>query len=253
MEARLNDTSLAASRSERTPLLRRHGEVQDEEDEVTPLRYGRISKAADTLQRAFANDPIMIYYGSADTVPFFHARWKLRHSVTLLDAVHQKRVLTVNQGDAVLEYGIPGNNTPSTGYKLFHELLESFDTPELKRRKAEFRGKVMEFVRDAFGEQVNDMYDLQMLATAPEAQGRGYGSALVNAVTDMADAEGRDTWVITVNASEFYEHLGFQIVREGVLGDDNPSWEGKPVPVFVLRKRASKARVAPRDGMTEKS
>lgn len=29
--------------------------------------------------------------------------------------------------------GIPGNNTPSTGYKLFHKLLESFDTPELKR------------------------------------------------------------------------------------------------------------------------
>lgn len=40
---------------------------------------------------------------SVDTAPFFHARWKLRHSVTLLDAVHQKRVLTVNQGDAVLE------------------------------------------------------------------------------------------------------------------------------------------------------
>lgn len=35
----------------------------------------------------------------------------------------------------------------------------------------------MEFVKDAFGEQVNDMYDLQMLATAPEAQGQGYGSA----------------------------------------------------------------------------
>lgn len=40
---------------------------------------------------------------SVDTAPFFQARWKLRHNVTLLDAVHQKRVLTVNQGDAVLE------------------------------------------------------------------------------------------------------------------------------------------------------
>ncbi len=83
MEARIHESSLAASGSERTPLLRRHEEAKDQKAEVTPLKYGvahplihpyehqnlnllplgQISKAADTTQRAFVNDPIMIYYG----------------------------------------------------------------------------------------------------------------------------------------------------------------------------------------------
>ena len=39
-------------------------------------------------------------------------------------------------------------------------------------------------VKDVFGERVEEMYEIQVLATAPEAQGQGYGSALVTAVTD---------------------------------------------------------------------
>ncbi|OJT10214.1 hypothetical protein TRAPUB_13319 [Trametes pubescens] len=145
------------------------------------------------------------------------------------------------------------------GYRVVEEDVLGVDNPKwtgepvhIRVRKAEFRGKIMEFVKDAFGAQVNEMYDLQSLATAPEAQGQGYASALVNAVTDMADAEGRDTWVITVSASGFYEQLGFYIVREGVLGDDNPSWEGGPIPVFVLRKHASNAKGSPKNDMVEK-
>lgn len=40
MEARIHDSSLAASLSDRTPLLQRHGEVHDQKVEATPLRYG---------------------------------------------------------------------------------------------------------------------------------------------------------------------------------------------------------------------
>ena len=40
-------------------------------------------------------------------------------------------------------------------------------------------------LKDAFGEKVKEMYEVRTLATAPEAQGRGYGSALVNIVTEM--------------------------------------------------------------------
>ena len=40
-------------------------------------------------------------------------------------------------------------------------------------------------VQTAFGEKAKDMYYIHILGTAPEAQGRGYASALVNAVTAM--------------------------------------------------------------------
>ncbi|KAI0375743.1 hypothetical protein BV20DRAFT_932980, partial [Pilatotrama ljubarskyi] len=106
-------------------------------------------------------------------------------------------------------------------------------------RKTEFRGLVRSLSQDAFGEHLKDMYDLQMLATAPEAQGQGYGSALVTGVTDMADAEGRDVWVISGDAYKFYERLGFVVVRKAVLGGDNPDWHEEPIPVYVVSSLAA--------------
>ncbi len=40
-------------------------------------------------------------------------------------------------------------------------------------------------VQDAFGARTSEMYEIQGLATAPAAQGRGYGKALVKTITDM--------------------------------------------------------------------
>ena len=39
-------------------------------------------------------------------------------------------------------------------------------------------------VLDLFGGKLKDMYEIQVLATHPAAQGRGYGSALVRYVVD---------------------------------------------------------------------
>ena len=105
-------------------------------------------------------------------------------------------------------------------------------------------------VKDAFGEKVKDMYEVQALATAPEAQGRGYGSALVRTVTDMVgeqsasqltllsmfqgDADGHDVWLITSDAYGFYETLGFSVIGYTAVGTDNPKWKGKPVGVRIV-------------------
>lgn len=40
-------------------------------------------------------------------------------------------------------------------------------------------------MQDAFGARAAEMYEIQGLATAPKAQGRGYGKALVKTITDM--------------------------------------------------------------------
>ncbi|KAI9000912.1 hypothetical protein BD414DRAFT_16422 [Trametes punicea] len=80
------------------------------------------------------------------------------------------------------------------------------------------------------------MYDLQILGTAPEAEGLGYASALVNAVIFMADAEGRDVWLTTALTYKFYERLGFVIVGKDVVGADNPEWHGEPIPIHIMHR-----------------
>ncbi|KAH9899772.1 hypothetical protein C8Q73DRAFT_680984 [Cubamyces lactineus] len=234
---------------EQTPLLVGGHDRNSNALEVAPMKYAHVPRGADMLQRAFVNDPVMIYYGSVDTAPFFHARWKIRHNMTLLDAVHQKRVLTINGGESLLEYGAPGNNHPSKAYNFFFSLLEKFNTPELTKRKAEFRGKITAMVQKAFGERVADMYDIQILGTAPEAQNRGYASALVNALSEMADAAGRDVWVIT-GAYGFYARLGFVTVAEDSVGGDNPNWDGKPIEVHVMCRKHKASAISTDGGVT---
>ena len=39
--------------------------------------------------------------------------------------------------------------------------------------------------RDAFGDRLKDMLSIELLATAPEGQGRGYATALVKSLNDV--------------------------------------------------------------------
>ncbi|KAI9059115.1 hypothetical protein FKP32DRAFT_1552025, partial [Trametes sanguinea] len=102
------------------------------------------------------------------------------------------------------------------------------------QRKEEMREKVEAMVGDALGERAADMYEVQALASAPEAQGQGFGSALVTAVTDMGDADGHDVWLITADARPFYEFLGFEAVRTTTIGAENPNWDGRPVYLHLV-------------------
>ena len=53
------------------------------------------------------------------------------------------------------------------------------------QRKREFRKKARAIALDAFGpEKLAGMYEVLLIATAPEAQGRGYGTALITALSD---------------------------------------------------------------------
>ena len=47
------------------------------------------------------------------------------------------------------------------------------------QRYAEFGGKARVIAEEAFGEKLKDMYSIEILATDPAAQGRGYGAALM--------------------------------------------------------------------------
>lgn len=53
------------------------------------------------------------------------------------------------------------------------------------QRAAEARDAIVGLMESSLGERMKDMIEIASLATAPEAQGRGYGSALVEAIVRL--------------------------------------------------------------------
>lgn len=56
-------------------------------------------------------------------------------------------------------------------------------SPEQKYRVHEGDEKTQRAVKLALGDRVKDMFQVQLVATAPDKQGYGYGSSLVQVVT----------------------------------------------------------------------
>ncbi|KAH9936895.1 uncharacterized protein BXZ73DRAFT_44979 [Epithele typhae] len=102
------------------------------------------------------------------------------------------------------------------------------------KRRNEFVEAIKKLEEEALGDRAKEMFTLAGLGTAPEAQGKGYASALVQCLLAMADAEGRATSVVTTDAAGFYALHGFVLVGETWIAKDNPKYDGPPVPVRVL-------------------
>ncbi|KAI0687337.1 hypothetical protein C8Q76DRAFT_760739 [Earliella scabrosa] len=107
-------------------------------------------------------------------------------------------------------------------------------TAEFTKRAHEYVAKLKAILDSNFGETIDNMFEIQALATHPAKQGRGYGTALVKVVNDMADTQARATYVVTTDAYRFYETVGYELVGEDWLGVDNPAWTGAPVPLRVV-------------------
>lgn len=121
------------------------------------------------------------------------------------------------------------------------------------QRREEYGKLVGALSKEAFGDKIHEMYEIIGLGTHPDFQGLGYGSALTRrvlekvkaaasctsvylllTVTMQSDAEGCDVWLVTTDAWRFYEYLGFTIARSGVMGTNNPAWDGKPVTIRIV-------------------
>jgi GNAT superfamily N-acetyltransferase len=80
-------------------------------------------------------------------------------------------------------------------------------------------------------------YSLKILAVHPEAQGRGIGRLLLQAVADIVDADERAAgiYLVTFEARtrDYYERSGYRMVGRGTMG---------PVPAYhMFRDRAAPA------------
>lgn len=97
------------------------------------------------------------------------------------------------------------------------------------------------FAADHLGEAFRAMRSVNALATHPDFQQRGYGGALVDAITSLADAEQRSTYLFSSNPvnTEFYNSHGFFTLATLLIGGDDPSWKKPPLPITLVNTCAA--------------
>ncbi|RDX44703.1 hypothetical protein OH76DRAFT_1559523 [Lentinus brumalis] len=205
-----------------------------DEIEVKPLRYSNIPQATSSTYNATLVESMVRYFDDVDSTPLPASRRKLLIALGYADVVRRGRVLTINRGDSNLSYCVSGEKRAGPLVLWVHTLFNGFKSAELRKRETEIGTKLRAMFKSALGDRVNEMMELAGLATAPEKQGRGYATALVKALNDMADARGCAVFVITDDAKWFYEELGYVVVAEDWAGVDNPKWKGDPVPVRLM-------------------
>ncbi|KAI0720215.1 hypothetical protein C8T65DRAFT_735972 [Cerioporus squamosus] len=224
----------AAPLPETTPLLKCVPQ-EAKSPAIVPMRYRDIWKGTEVIRKGFLDDPVQArYFDSIDTFPFRTLRNRLVLAIIWAGAIWQGRMLTIDNGAARR----PGDKDPWI-VGLLMGLMRIFSSSELNKRKGEFVGTVHSLYEDAFGDRNQAMYDVQAVAVDPDVHGSGWGTALMNHIARKADADGADTKLCTTTAVRFYERLGFSVVRVGLVGADNPSWDGEPIKVHIMRRPAA--------------
>ncbi|TFK85838.1 hypothetical protein K466DRAFT_174382 [Polyporus arcularius HHB13444] len=232
----------AAASDESTPLLTGEKHLDEHDVQVKPLQYRDIPRAISGATKAFANDSMMLYFKEPESSRLFHLRLWIDIAARLTDCVIRGKVNTVDHGDAFLFYGIPGDSRHKPPFSWILSLLPKLGNWEVRKRRNEFLTKAKALIETALGDQVDNLFEVQGLATVPSKQGRGYATALISVVHEMADVQGRATFVITGDAYKFYESVGYKLIGEDWFGNDNPKYHGPPGPIRLVR--ASFARSA---------
>ncbi|KAI1792523.1 hypothetical protein LXA43DRAFT_324646 [Ganoderma leucocontextum] len=204
--------------------------------DVRPLRYSELPRAVKCSRDAIASDSLTRYLAGGDHSP---GVYKLRETVlttlSFATSIRTRRILTIDHGDAICGYRLP-EDKPSKMLLLLARLSKAMGAKEYAKRSTEVRDAISELLETSLGDRIADMIEIQSLATSPKQQGRGYGTALVEAVVSLADEQGRAVFLVTTDAYRFYEFVGFKLVRERLVGVDNPTWDGAPVAIRIMLK-----------------
>ncbi|EKM52805.1 uncharacterized protein PHACADRAFT_186867 [Phanerochaete carnosa HHB-10118-sp] len=220
-------------------------------EEVTPqlMQYKDVPKAYEVLKKSTASDPSDRYMCNT---PDNHKKTKLwkagRKAAIYLHfykIVYDKTAWTINHGESLVNLGDP-TRKESPLDKLINFLFvrltggirELTRSEEQRKRFNEFMSKASSTAKEVLGDKISQMIEVDSLATAPERQGRGYASTLVRLATDLGDARGVQSWLLSSNTANrgFFHELGFEIVATFYLGDDNPTWTEQPIPVDIMAR-----------------
>ncbi|PCH33470.1 hypothetical protein WOLCODRAFT_160089 [Wolfiporia cocos MD-104 SS10] len=222
--------------------------VWHETPECKDLQYSQIPHLVPGLVRANKDDPLKHYLTDtpdANQNPTSARQEKTALYLFALDSVRRHEGWTVGDGDALLVFS-PASNTVPRRRKLVNQLFSSvirsilqmyamLNTKQQKKRSEEMSTKLQSAQKEALKGREGDLISLNLLATAPQKQGRGYASVLVDRLTAIADAQRRGIWLLTnLYTTGFYERFGFVTIKDIVLGDDDPTWTKAPVIVCIM-------------------
>jgi len=201
------------------------------------------------LEEAMGDDPSQRYvHGGLPNAwerRVRHFKWTW---VLFYPNVQARVMYTIGPGDAIVVGIPPAGLPPRKGiHRVLTPVLEivakagmAMCSNETRKRDKELEEKSVAAMKAASDEIGSDFMQLLALGTRPSKQRRGYGLALVNYVTDKADALGCPTFLISTNTvnNAFYESLGFFTVAQITLGDSNPKWKEPPVVVHAMVRKA---------------
>lgn len=202
-------------------------------------------KAAAAWDQAFEDDPVIAYI-RADVKESRRRFIRRQGALTLVlhGWIRTRVAITVDHGASVVIAMLPEASFPR-GLKenaidclvqdAFH-FASQYKTREQRKREREFHRKMNPVIAEKIGHRKNSMIFVPLVFTAPESQGHGYASALLRKIGHIADLSDRACWLQSSNTANepFYNSHGFVTVGETLLGDDNPRWDGDPIPVQLM-------------------
>lgn len=181
---------------------------------VRPITDADVPTAVDTLARAFADYPFTRHVIAADGHEERIRRCQ-ELCLTRIGMVYG-RVWVADGGRAVAVWAVPGQD-PSPAFAELGPILG-----ELSGDRA-----AMAAAADAAMAPYRPKepgWFLETVATAPEAQGKGLGNAVLIPGIQEAERAGCPVFLETSSDANvrFYERLGFKVTADVHLPDDGP-------------------------------
>jgi len=185
--------------------------------EVRIATAGDLPTVAESLRRAFWDDPIMRYL-LPDGVRGREQRLAGLMRMEAKPAIAEGTVYTTAEGDAAAIWKAPGT------WKLGGmELLKQSPQALSILRAGLLRGlSALSFIEKKHPTEPH--WYLAVLGTVPEAQGKGKGSALLRPVLDRCDEEGLPAYLESSKEQNvpFYERHGFAVTEVVSLPKGGP-------------------------------
>lgn len=211
------------------------------------MQYADVPEACATLEGSVDDDPLERYLQATPNDHPDSRRYRtgrrMLYRMQFYRGIWDRCAWTIHHGKSVIIINDPrvrrgplAKILDSLYRRLFRGIRGAFQSKEQKQRSKEFMTKMERSVEEHIGDRLNEMFEIGSLVTAIEYRGRGYATALVRVATDLADFRGASTWLASSNTVNrgFYHSLGFQIIDTFYLGGENPSWNGKHIPIDIM-------------------
>jgi len=201
---------------------------------ITPLQRSSMDRAAVTLERSFAPDPMFVWiFPNPETRT---AALRRLQRVLLEYGLRYGRVTASHDAKAVCVWLPPGPGITIPGMIRSGILGVPLRTG---------LGSFVKFI--SANETMNKIHQARVpephwyliaVGVDPELQGQGVGSAIVGEGLALADRESKPCYLETSEGRNlaFYERLGFVVLEEATLGKGGPkTWAMRREPQHAQR------------------